>query len=79
MKKLDGPAADARSKKCLSRAQGLKASDEKQYKCLAECTAKAKNFDEARACRTTCRGGKGGPPGGAVEGAGSGFGGLDDD
>jgi len=67
--KLDDTAKAAKTKRCVSRAEGMKASDETGYKCLVDCTQKAKNYGEARACQKNCRGKKGGPTG---DGIGSG-------
>jgi hypothetical protein len=75
--KLDPAAKEAKEKRCLGLAQGLKASNETQYKCLVDCTQKAKAYAEARACQRNCRGGRKGGTEGTVGGAPGG--GVDDD
>ena len=67
--KLDPAAKEAKEKRCLGLAQGLKASNETEYKCLVDCTQKAKAYSEARACQRNCRGARKGGPEGTVGGA----------
>lgn len=80
--KLIPAVREPKEKRCLSRAEGLKASNETGYTCLVKCTLDAKDYAAARGCQESCGlKSKGGKPGG-VEGkasASAAIGGSDDD
>lgn len=75
-KKLDEKVRVAKHKRCVSRAEGLKAYAASAYVCLVDCTLAAKDYAAARKCRNDCQRLGGGTKGGIEGGKPGGFGGA---